>query len=346
MNRKVLAAGGAASGDLSGAPKSFRQRVSQAVIALSSLLCACLTLSYWLRPDALAAVTIFPVGCWFLIGLLLTGLAWNRHLGRSVKQVAALWLLFLVIFADEPRSLLRAILPPPTADEALNLRVVSLNCSAGDPRAAAEVERWKPDVVLLQESPARADVQQLTRKLFGEEGSFVWGVDGSVLARGQLTPRPLPPALRNYFVQAHLQLPQGPQVEVFSLRLMTPPFRVDLWSPSCWQAYSQHRELQRSQMGAIEVQLNAVPKQRAILIGGDFNAPQGDAIFSVLRPRLQDSFARAGRGWGNTTINEFPALRIDQIWASNALQPRQVRAHQTLNSDHRAVVADFLWSTD
>jgi endonuclease/exonuclease/phosphatase (EEP) superfamily protein YafD len=127
---------------------------------------------------------------------------------------------------------------------------------------------------------------------------------------------------------------------------MTPPFRIDLWSPNCWEAYRANRELQTTQLNAIAQQLSTVPEERAIVIGGDFNAPQGDAIYRVLRPRLQDSFARAGRGWGNTIINDFPALRIDQIWASDELQPQSVTAHKTENSDHRAVVADFIWRTD
>ena len=322
-----------------------RHRFSKTLLFASVLLCLCLTLCYWLRPDHFAAFTILPAWCWPLLGLLLTAFGWERQLRRKVVTVAVMWFLFLLSFSDEPRSLLRSLLPPATGDESRRLRVVSLNCSGGDPAAAAEVIGWQPDVVLLQESPSRADVEQLARKLFGEDGGVLWGVDGSIIARGKFTPRPLPPALRNYFVQTHVRLPQGKEIELFSLRLMTPPFRLDFWSPSCWQAYRQNRRLQRRQMDAIRQQLNAVPKERAIIIGGDFNAPQGDAIFSALRPRLRDSFSRAGRGWGNTIINDFPALRIDQIWASEALQPHNVIARRTKNSDHRAVVADFLWRT-
>lgn len=345
MVPKVLEGAAVNRGESHDVFKAPAQRVSKAVMAVSTLLCLGLLLCYWLRPDAFAAVTIFPVGCWFFLGLLLTAFGWNRTQGNRVRSVSAMWLLFLLIFADEPRSLLRALLPPVTKDVTRHLRVVSLNCSAGDLVAAEEVAKWRPDVVLLQESPSRADVERLARTLFGEKGGFLWGVDGSIIARGKLTPRPLPPSLRNYFVQAHLQLPQGQEVEVLSLRLMTPPFRIDLWSPDCWEAYRHNRHLQRSQMRAIKEQLDAVPRERAIIIGGDFNAPQGDAIFGALRPRLRDSFPHAGRGWGNTIINDFPALRIDQIWASEALQPRNMRACKTQNSDHRAVVADFLWST-
>ncbi|MBW3636993.1 MAG: endonuclease/exonuclease/phosphatase family protein, partial [Armatimonadetes bacterium] len=310
MDLKVFAGAVGDRGAMPVALKTPWHRLSQALIAVSALLCLGLTLCYWLRPDALAAITIFPVGCWFLLGLLVTGLGWNRKLRRQVKWMGAMWLFFLILFADEPRSILRTLLPRSGAEGARSLRVVSFNCSVGDPLAAAEVAKWNPDVVLLQESPSRADVERLARRLFGKEGDFHWGVDGSILARGKLTPRPLPPALRSYFVQAHLQLPQGQEIEVLSLRLMTPPFRLDVWSPACWEAYRHNRRLQTAQMGAIQEQLSVVPPERAILLGGDFNAPQGDAIFGALRPRLRDSFAHAGRSWGNTIINDFPALRI------------------------------------
>jgi endonuclease/exonuclease/phosphatase (EEP) superfamily protein YafD len=300
-----------------------------------------LSLCYWLRPDGCAALTIFPVWGWSLFGLLLTAMGWHRDLLRPLRAVMALWLLLLLAFADEPRSLIRAFVPPSPGDLATNLRVVSLNCSAGDPAAAAEVADFKADIVLLQESPSRRDVQRLARELFGEEGAFVWGVDGSILARGQLAPRRLTPTQENYFVQAHLRQPDGREAEVFSLRLMTPPFRIDLWSPECWAAYRAQRELQRDQMKAIATQMDGINSKSPIILGGDFNAPQGDAVFEALHPRLRDSFVLAGRGWGNTIINDFPALRIDQIWASEALLPLNVVAHQTKNSDHRAVIADF-----
>lgn len=332
-------------GEVPGARNPLWLRLSQTLLVVSALLCLGLALCYWMRPDAFAAFTIFPVWCSALLGLLLTGMGWHRQLRRPFQGVAVLWLLFLLVFAEEPHSLLRGLWPAP-AQNAAGLRVVSLNCSAGNPLAGAEVAKWNPDVVLLQESPSRSDVERLARRLYGNEGGFVWGVDGSIIARGELTPRDLPPALGNYFVQAGLRLPQGREVEIVSLRLMTPPFRIDWWSAAGREAYRASRELQTTQMNAIAQQIGAVPEERAIFIGGDFNAPQGDAIYRVLRPRLRDSFARAGRGWGNTIINEFPALRIDQIWASDGLQPQSVTAHKTENTDHRAVVADFLWRTD
>ncbi len=87
--------------------------------------------------------------------------------------------------------------------------------------------------------------------------------------------------------------------------------------------------------------LNGAAPDGPLLVGGDFNAPAGDAIYRLLRPRLRDAFAVAGRGWGNTALNDIPVSRIDQVWASDAFRPTAVTARRTAYSDHRMVVADL-----
>jgi endonuclease/exonuclease/phosphatase family metal-dependent hydrolase len=122
---------------------------------------------------------------------------------------------------------------------------------------------------------------------------------------------------------------------------MTPPFRLDLWSPACWQAYRANRKFQHAQMSGIAQQIAALPRDVPIVAGGDWNAPAGDAVFSTLQPRLYDTFSEAGRGWGNTITNEFPVLRIDQIWASSQWRTSTVVARKTQHSDHRMVICDL-----
>jgi endonuclease/exonuclease/phosphatase (EEP) superfamily protein YafD len=83
-----------------------------------------------------------------------------------------------------------------------------------------------------------------------------------------------------------------------------------------------------------------LPPDAARIVAGDFNAPQGDKIFSLLGPRMSDTFAAAGRGLGNTLLNDRPVLRIDQIWVSDEFAVLQAFAHKSSASDHRLVVAD------
>ncbi|MBI4474447.1 MAG: hypothetical protein HY646_17385 [Acidobacteria bacterium] len=79
------------------------------------------------------------------------------------------------------------------------------------------------------------------------------------------------------------------------------------------------------------------------MVGGDFNAAAGDASDRDLQPDLHDAFAEAGRGWGNTLLNDLPVVRIDQIWVSRHFRAVNVRAYRTRYSDHRAVVCDLDW---
>ena len=78
------------------------------------------------------------------------------------------------------------------------------------------------------------------------------------------------------------------------------------------------------------------------MIGGDFNAPGGDQIYQTMAPRFRDSWAVAGRGWGKTSLNEYPIHRIDQIWITDDFKPVNVTARKSEGSDHRMVICD-LW---
>ena len=92
-----------------------------------------------------------------------------RRRGNRVGFVTfAGWFVFLLVFAEEPWSLLRSLTPSGVVrGRGEALRVVSLNCNVGDVRAAGEVARYRPDVVLLQESPSRGEVESVARALFG-----------------------------------------------------------------------------------------------------------------------------------------------------------------------------------
>ena len=154
--------------------------------------------------------------------------------------------------------------------------VISLNCSAGDLNAAREVKAWRPDIVLLQESPSRADTQKLARELFGPNAKIAWGVDGSILARGQVSPVALPPEIAVHAAMADVDLGENQRLRVASLRLMPAVFRFDLWNAACWRDQTENRRARREQLESIA---QFFPQTGPLLVGGDWNAPQGDAIF-------------------------------------------------------------------
>jgi vancomycin resistance protein VanJ len=215
-----------------------------------------------------------------------------------------------------------------------------LNCAMGSAEAAGEVEAFAPDLVLLQESPPRKDVEALAKRLYGASGWVVWGSDGSLLGRGRLIETHEPPSMR--FAWARFQTQGDIEMEAMSVHLATPSARIDLWSPDCWREQAHYRFMQREEAQTIAQALGRTSPDLPVIVAGDFNAPAHDAIFRLFRPRLEDSFSRAGRGWGNTILNDFPVLRIDQVWISPSLRPVSVTAHKSQYSDHRMVVCDLM----
>jgi len=113
------------------------------------------------------------------------------------------------------------------------VRVVSVNCSAGDENAAAEVGQYHPDIVLYQETPLRPIVQRLAPKVLGPDAQVLSGSDVSLIARGKLTPITPGNAQSAPFGHARVELPSGVLVEVFTIRLHPYGIRADLWSPDC-----------------------------------------------------------------------------------------------------------------
>ena len=89
-------------------------------------------------------------------------------------------------------------------------------------------------------------------------------------------------------------------------------------------------------------QVDSLSGNVPFIIGGDFNAPGGDAVFRLFQPRFHDAFREGGTGWCNTILNEFPVLRIDQIWLSKHFQVVTTLARRTRYSDHRMVICDVV----
>lgn len=322
-------------------PRPIRWIPLAASLALLTAMAVC----YAARPDGCAAVTVFPPWVWPVPGLGLAAFHLRGPGRRWGWAAVAAWAAFGLGFADEPRSLARGLIRagrPWRADRAPGgtVRVVSLNCAIGSRPAADEVAAYHPDVVLLQESPNRPAVEDLARRLFGADAGVAYGVDASLIVRGRAVAADLTPAERGYLVQAWVTLAgSGREVEVVSTRLVPTVFRFDLWAPDCWREQAANRRARRDQLRAIARRVGAA--RVPVLVGGDFNAPQGDGAMDVLRPKLRDAFDAAGLGWGNTIVNDVPALRIDQVWVGRGIRPDAVVARRTRNSDHRMVICDL-----
>ena len=313
------------------------------VLAVSASLCVVVSACYWSQSDWLAPVTLVPAWCWLAPAFALTAWGMSRKHKLWSLAVLTLWIAYSAVLVEEARSLVR-VESRPTANwtaartRGQGIRVVSLNCYAANWRAAAEVATWEPDIVLLQESPSREHLARLSQELFGADGTFLWGGDTSILARGSIQPHGVDRT--SHFVQATVELPSGLKTNVVSLRLHPPVFRLDFWMPGFWIDHRNNRIRHRRQILDVMQQIRTI--RTPVIAGGDFNAVPRDAALDPLRERLYDTFVKAGHGWGNTGTNRYPLFRVDQIWASRHFRAESVTAEKTIHSDHRMVVCDLI----
>jgi len=321
----------------------FFRWVSAVSFTLSVSLVITLVFCYLLRPDFCAVITFLPAWFWLVPGGLLMLL--GRKVNRWARAVAMLaWLIFVGLCVQEASSLLRGCAwlakSHETAKDASSLRVVSLNCAGGSLDAAREVIQYQPDIVLLQEAPAREQVKTLAQQLFGDEGMVVQTLDTAILSRGYVEQIDLPPTSRTFMTAAQVELPSGLEMQVISVHLPPPATGINLFSRSCWKEHSEDRKLRREQVDRIAEQVKSVSGIVPIILGGDFNVSAADGALRPLKPWLRDSFSEAGMGWGNTAPSHMPLWRIDQIWVSRHFRVNAVFSRKTDHSDHWMVVCD------
>ena len=296
---------------------------------------------------------IIPVFLWMVLGMTAAAAVFSFPPARWTLM--AVWLIAGFALGDSPQNLIRYWLPVPTttADSsssnplagvtttAAQIRVVSFNCK-GSPDAVAELQGLNADVILLQESINKKALQE-TVKLYLPDYQAVWGGDTSVLVRGTVEPIenvPKKTARRCKLVRATLN--KGQQINLASVHLIASPRRADFWLLETWQIYADLHSQRRRQLKRINDALLQFSNGNPIIIGGDFNAPARDTIYEVLRPRFRDTWPEAGRGWGKTSLNQYPVHRIDQVWISEELEARSVSAQKSDYSDHRMVICDLV----
>lgn len=315
-------------------------------VFLSIALWGVTFLCYLFRLDFCAALTAIPAWVWLVPGVFLVFTGYLGGRKRSLLFALALWFVYPLIIVAETKSVFRAWFDPRVSPEKNRadknmIRVISLNCAGSGCDSAAEFIPYRPDLVLLQESPAKEIVEKITKALYGDAGEFLWGIDTSIIINGKI----LSVKTRKDFCYAShalVKLQTGRELEVICFRPPPPPLRFDLWSPGCWRAHLNDRNKKKEQIKTIGRMIGQLPGNAAVLLGGDFNMPAGDGALKILKPYLCDTFKKAGYGWGNTVSNELPVHRYDQIWANERIAPVYVAARATKHSDHRLVIADLI----
>ncbi|WP_367873656.1 endonuclease/exonuclease/phosphatase family protein [Luteolibacter sp. Populi] len=328
----------------------FRRRAGWFLVGCSLLLHVFTVYAFGRQPELLAAYTVMPIWLWGGIGLCFSMIAfWFLRAPLSL-WVTGVWAITILIGADEARILTTNInksRPEPgqagLADGKPLLRVLTLNCNyfnydgGNDP--AIDIQRWDPDIVLLQEVQP-FQVKHVADRLYHGHGDYRTFLSNGIVTRWRISREVRNQLYRDQ--QVTVAKPDGTFIEVVNVHLQTAATDLRLWDPGCWQEHSVSRNIRATELWhTLQVLADTAPGRPSI-VGGDFNAPPSDPIQSLLKGDFEDAFVQAGSGWGNTYQRRIPILRIDQIHASRQLRPLRCAAVTTRRSDHRMVVADFL----
>jgi endonuclease/exonuclease/phosphatase family metal-dependent hydrolase len=305
-----------------------------------------LSLFYFTQPDALAALMLVPPWVWFGLGLL-SFLPVIRHYRLIQFRFALMvWMTFLVLHVEQATTLWKVTQWPSRTYQShcLNnqcMRVISMNCGDGGIRTVEEALPLEPDIILLQESPGVTQLEQLAMKHYGPQAIVVYSWNASLITRGELVEKTI--AEDGRFVSARVKIAGGEHLDIVSLRLSPPSFRIDFWSSEFWKDHQRIRKVHRQEIEAVTTKLKLDSAPGPTIIGGDFNSPDYDAAFTSLHDNYRSSFSTSGRGWGGTGTNDWPLFRVDHIWTSQKnIDVGACWSQKTKHSDHRMVIADLI----
>jgi len=326
----------------------FRRRLGWMLVAASLLLHLFTVYCFARQPDRFAAFTVMPIWLWGGIGLMLAVVAFIFLRASLSMVMTAVWAVTLLVGSDEARVLANFGKPPPLPGpaEAYHgkpvLRVITLNCAFftyGNP--AADLARWQPDIVLLQDI-APYQLREVADVLYGGHGDYRAHQTNGIVCRWKILREVSNPNQRDH--QVTIVTPSGHTFEVVNVHLRTAATDLRLWNPSAWHDHRVNRVLRVQELSHTRQILEHTTDfpNTPTLFGGDFNASATDIVHRQLTRDFVDAFVAAGRGLGNTYQRRFPILRIDRLYATLHFTPVRCRAETTRFSDHRMVIADFL----
>jgi vancomycin resistance protein VanJ len=267
--------------------------------------------------------------------------------------------------------LMGLVLPWPArrAPGAPVIRVLSYNVDSGlngFDRIVEEIDRFSPDVVVLQEIGASESVGALMRArypvvdtrnqfLLATRYRLVSTTDPEKIEKGGRLRSPR-------FVQQVLETPLGrvalynvhpisPREAFYELRGTEPRRNFllrgwlrDLVSPGSNAIFEANAGLRALQVRSFAEQ--ARKETLPVLVVGDTNLPEQSYVFRRELSGFADAFRVAGRGFGYTFGGRRPWMRIDRILASEALRFVGFEVGTSAASDHRCIVADVQLRTD
>jgi endonuclease/exonuclease/phosphatase (EEP) superfamily protein YafD len=270
-------------------------------------------------------------------------------------QIVAAWLLLF--------PWMGFVLPWPSLHPRAEqvVRVLSYNIDSGVggiPNIVAEIDRYSPDVVLLQELAG----SELIAGLLETRYPTVRVTNQFLLASRYPVVSSVDPEKLDYegrhrsarFVQQILETPLG-HIAIYNMHPLSPReifyalrgngMRREILSGRLFSSANAAVFQANSGLRTLQVKAVADAAQQEtdpVIIAGDTNLPGLSFVLNRYLSGYQDGFVQAGRGFGYTfPTNRGPWMRIDRILASQTLRFVRFEVGTSLASDHLCVIADL-----
>lgn len=301
-----------------------------------------LTLPFWSDFDVLIIpqyILLFLPRWWLVTYLFVLVFLW-RFLSKTQRY--AIPLLFIVAIDYLDFQLPNIF---ETNDSySLKLKIVSVNLGEGSKISALKqlIYYYQPDIILMQEITEKdlegvADdflvkdcvsglcvasklpitkISSLNRRILNSWGDFAafyeLKIQDSVID----------------LVNVHLETPRSVLLDILKTG--------ELSSRSIIK--DENRNLEASLLNSV------LPRDKSIVMAGDFNMPDDDPIYVSQFSWLNNAFNEYGFGLNHTQyINwqgiPFLSFRIDHILFSNDLEMSNVKVLESLGGDHRPIMA-------
>lgn len=329
---------------------SLNRRLGWTLVGISLLLHIFTVYCFARQPDRFAAFTVMPIWLWGGCGLLLSSIAYYFLRAPLSLVMTVVWIVTLLVGADEARVLANFGKSPPRPGHAEPyedkpvIRVITLNCDEFKfDNPATDIAAWQPDIVLLQDA-SPDQVRQIADVLYGGHGDYRANQTSGVITRWKIQREVRNPDPAQRDEQVSILLPNGQEIEVVNVHLLTAATDLHLWQKGAWVSHRNNRVLRIKELSLTQQILEQTTKfpNTPTILGGDFNAPASDIVHRQLTRDFVDAFSAAGTGWGDTFQRRLPILRIDHLYATRHFTSVRCRAETTRHSDHRMVIADFL----
>ncbi|RYD48280.1 MAG: hypothetical protein EOP85_03880, partial [Verrucomicrobiaceae bacterium] len=237
---------------------SLSRRLGWTLVGASLLLHILTVYCFSRQPEKLAAFTVMPIWLWGGIGLFLSCLAFYFLRASLSLIMTAVWIVTLLVGADEARVLANFGKSPPLPGAAENydgspvMRVVTMNTAFfryGNP--SQDIASWQPDVVLLQDIHPH-QVRQIADVLYGGHGDYRTHQTNGIVTRWKIQQevRNPDPLKRNQ--QITIERPDGARMEVVNVHLASAATDLRLWRRSAWVGHRNNRRLRVQELSVVQ----------------------------------------------------------------------------------------------